>query len=259
MKLGLKLWSNNTDSYLKEADKLYKQGIYDYIELYVVPDTLETIENWKKLDIPFTLHAPHFAHGVNLAKKENENTNFEIFKQVNIFSKELGAKYIVIHSGIDGSIEETIRQLKNIVSKIPFKNSDLLIENKPYKALPNRMKGEFCRGATIEEISKVIEEVGCGFCLDVGHAICSANSFKIEPYKYVQEFNKLNPVCYHLSDNSIVTEFDSHMHFGAGSYNLSKIYDIIDTNKNIAIETNKDNNKNLNDFVKDVKWLKDLK
>lgn len=259
MKLGLKLWSNNTDSYLKEADKLYKQGIYDYIELYVVPDTLETIENWKKLDIPFTLHAPHFAHGVNLAKKENENANFEIFKQVNIFSKELDAKYIVIHGGIDGSVEETIRQLKNIASKIPFKNSDLLIENKPYQALPNSMKGEFCRGATIEEISKVIEEAGCGFCLDVGHAICSANSLKIEPYKYIQEFNGLNPICYHLSDNSIDTEFDSHMHFGAGSYDLKKIFGIIDTNKNIAIETNKDSKENLDDFVKDVKWLKDLK
>ena len=69
-KLGLKLWSTNTESYLREAQRLYSLGIYDYIELYVVPNTLDTLENWKKLNIPYVLHAPHFAHGVNLANSE---------------------------------------------------------------------------------------------------------------------------------------------------------------------------------------------
>lgn len=253
MKLGLKLWSNNTDNYLFEAEKLYKQNIFDYIELYVVPNTIETIFKWKDLDIPFTLHAPHFAHGVNLAKKDNEEFNFKIFEEVKQFADGLNAKYIVVHSGIDGNIEETARQLKT------FKDSRILIENKPYKALPNKMKGEFCRGATFEEIKYVISEVGCGFCLDVGHAICSANTLKEEPYEYLKNFDTLNPTCYHLSDNLIDTEFDKHLHFGQGNYDLKKIFGIIDTEKNIAIETNKGSNENLNDFVEDVKWLKNLK
>lgn len=256
MNLGLKLWSNNTDFYFDEAKKFFQKGFYNYIELYVVPNTLETIEKWKTLNtelkIPFTLHAPHFAHGVNLAKKENEKTNLEIFQEVKQFADWLNAQYIVVHSGIDGNIEETARQLKF------FNDSRILIENKPYKALPNRMKGEFCRGATIEEIEYVIKETNCGFCLDVGHAICSANTLKQEPYDYVAKFNTLNPTCYHLSDNFIDTEFDKHLHFGQGNYDLKKIFDIIDTEKNIAIETNKGSRENLNDFVEDVKWLKNL-
>lgn len=258
MNIGLKLWSNNTDYYFDEAEKLYEQGIYDYIELYVVPGTLPSLDNWKTLNIPFTLHAPHFAHGINLAKKECEKTNFEIFKEVKQFADGLKAEYVVVHSGIDGSIEETARQFKNIIANLSSLNSKYIIENKPYKALPNKMKGEFCRGALVEEIEFVINETGCGFCLDVGHAICSSNTLKENPYEFLKNFNTLNPTCYHLSDNFIDSEFDKHLHFGNGNYDFKKIFDIINADKNIAIETNKENKENLNDFIQDVKWLRNL-
>lgn len=251
MKLGLKLWSTNSDYYLEQAKKLYVQGIFDYIELYIVPDTLPTLSKWKTLDIPFTLHATHFIHGVNLADFSKEKYNIEVFKQIEEFSNELNASYVVVHSGIEGNINETIRQLKII------NPAKMLIENKPYIA--PKAPDKICRGATIEEISKVIKEIGCGFCLDVGHAMCTANSLKLEPYSFVTEFNKLNPTCYHLSDNFIDSEMDGHMHFGQGNYDFKKIFDIIDLSKNMAIETKKDNKENLDDFVKDVKWLKNLK
>ena len=48
-KIGLKLWSTNTDCYYNEAIRLYNDGVFDYIELYVVPDTLDTLQKWKKL------------------------------------------------------------------------------------------------------------------------------------------------------------------------------------------------------------------
>lgn len=255
MKLGLKLWSINTDNYLEEAKKLYEEGWFDYIELYVVPNTLETISKWKNLcidlNIPFTLHAPHFINDINLADKSKEKYNTEVFKQVEEFSNELNAAYTVVHSGIEGNIDETIRQLKIIQPK------KMLIENKPFVA-PLR-DNRVCRGANIEEISKVINEIGCKFCLDVGHAICTANTLKIEPYEYVKQFNQLNPTCYHLSDNFIDSEIDKHLNFGQGNYDFKKIFDIINTNKNIAIETNKKSKENLDDFVEDVKWLKSLK
>ena len=247
MKLGLKLWSINTDFYLQEAKRLYQEGLFDYIELYVVPNTIDTIKEWQKLNIPFTLHAPHFMHDVNLADSSKEKFNIEIFKQVEGFSDVLNAQYVVVHSGLEGNIEETIRQLKIIKPK------KILIENKPYIA-PSK-KRQKCRGATIEEINRIIKEIGCGFCLDIGHAICTANSLDKESYSFLAEFNKLNPTCYHLSDNFIESEIDSHMNLGQGSYDFKRIFDIIDTNKNIAIETKKKNKKNLNDFIEDVIFL----
>lgn len=251
MNLGLKLWSKNTDFYFEEAKRLFPEGWFNYIELYVVPDTLNTIEKWKTLrtdfNIPFTLHAPHFLNDVNLADKAKADFNYSVFKEVEKFCDELNADYVVVHPGIGGNIEETIRQLKIIKPK------KMLIEDKPYIAPLKR--DLICRGSKIEEISKVISEVGCGFCLDVGHAICTANSLRINPYKYVEKFNELNPTCYHLSDNFIDSEIDGHMHFGAGNYDLKKIFDIINLSKNIAIETNKNSKENLDDFIEDVKYV----
>lgn len=256
MKLGLKLWSINTDYYMEEAKILYQQGWFDYIELYVVPKTEENIDMWKNADIPYTLHAPHFVHKINLADKEKESYNLEVFKEVELFRKELNAQYVVVHGGIHGSIGETIRQLKTISSNCENFASNYLIENKPLVAPLDRNLE--CRGAKFEEIKQVIDEIGCGFCLDIGHAICTANSLKFEQYKYVEKFNALNPTCYHLSDNFIDNEIDGHMHLGKGNYDFKRILGIINQDKNIAIETHKASKISLDDFVEDVKWLKNL-
>ena len=208
-KLGLKLWSINTDKYLNEAIKLYDRGIYDYIELYVVPDTLEDLPKWKELKIPFIIHCPHFAHGFNLAKREKAESNKRIFVQVQKYADELNAPYIVVHGGIDGDIRETAIQMTML------NEPRALIENKPYKApLGNR---NLCRGYNKEEIKKIMKEIGCGFCLDIGHAICTANSLNQEPYRFLKDFNSLKPVMYHLSDGEITSDIDKHLHFGDGS------------------------------------------
>lgn len=249
-KLGLKLWSTNTEGYLREAQRLYTLGVYDYIELYIVPNTLDTLDKWSKLKIPFTLHAPHFMHGVNLANSEKFEYNKKIYREVEIFRSNLNAEYTVIHGGIEGSVDETIRQLKLINPK------NFLIENKPYIApLGNH---NLCRGYNIEEIKKIMNETSCGFCLDIGHCICSANSQGVEPYSYVREFNKLNPKIYHLSDGDINSEIDKHLHFGQGNFDIKKILGIISKDKYLSIETNKNSKENLEDFIEDVLTIRTL-
>ncbi|MDR3048682.1 MAG: sugar phosphate isomerase/epimerase [Elusimicrobiota bacterium] len=249
-KIGLKLWSINTDYYYEEAKRLYRDGWFDYIELYVAPDTLDSLEKWKTLNIPINIHCAHFAHEFNLAKEEYKEKNSYIYLQAKRFADELNSQYIVFHGGLEGHIEQTAKQLKF------FNDSRALIENKPYKAFPNKMGGKVCRGASIEEIKYILDEVKCGFCFDIGHALCAADSFKINRYEYVKSFNELNPVCYHLSDNYIGNELDRHLHLGCGNYDFKTILNIVDKNKYIALETNKDSKENLNDFKKDVECLK---
>ena len=152
-KHGLKLWSCNTDYYYDEAIKLYNHGIFDYIELYVVPETLETLSKWKQLKIPFIIHNAHFAQGFNLAKHEKVARNREIYEQTKQFADELNAKYIIFHGGIDGNIKETAKQLAS------YSESRALIENKPFVALPNRMGGEFCRGYKTEWVANFAEDI----------------------------------------------------------------------------------------------------
>ncbi len=255
MLYGLKIWSINTDYYLEEARRLYKENHFDYIELYVVPNTLESLNLWKKLrteeNIPFLLHAPHFKHKLNLADKSREDFNFKIYEEVRIFSQELEAENTVVHCGIEGDINETICQLKKIVHN---NEKHYLIENKPHKAPFGNQ--ELCRGANIEEIKQVLTEINCGFCLDIGHAFCTANSLNYEPYSFLEKFNKLNPTCYHLSDNDIKSTIDAHMHIEQGNIDFKKVFNIIDKTKKIAIETNKDSKTDLNDFIQDKDKLK---
>ena len=250
-KLGLKLWSINTDFYYEEAKRLYKEEIYDYIELYIVPNTLDTLSKWKKLNIPFIIHAPHSLHGFNLANKEKKQSNLEIYKEVKQFADELKAKYIIFHGGIDGSVEETARQLAS------FNEYRALVENKPYVALPNKTGDKFCRGATMEELQYIKKITKCGFCLDVGHAICSANSQNKEPYSFLYEIMSLNPQIFHLSDiTDIKSPYDAHPHLGIGQLDFKQIFDMLENNKYITIETNKDSKESLDDFKKDIQWLK---
>lgn len=252
-KRGLKLWSVNTDFYYDEAIKLHQEGIFDYIELYVVPETLDTLEKWKKLKIPFIIHNAHFAQGFNLAKKECLERNREIYNQTKLFADGLNAEYIIFHGGIDGDIRETAVQLAL------FNESRALIENKPYVALPNRMGGEFCRGYNVDEIKLVMETAGCGFCLDFGHAICAANSLKINVYDYCKQFLQLTPSMFHLTDlDDITSPYDSHLHLGTGQLDFDKILPLIPNDSYVTFETNKNSKENLNDFEEDMEWLKNF-
>ena len=246
-KIGLKLWNVNTDNYLKEAEKIYNQGGYDYIELYVLPGNLDKLEKWKTLKVPFNLHAPHFEHGMNLSKAENYENNLKLYNEVKIYADELNVDYIVFHSGTDGEYKETARQLLKINDK------RTVIENKPYRTLPF-IKGDFYVGGKVEEIKYIMENAGCRFCLDIGHAISSANCQEIEPYSYIEEFMKLNPYMYHLSDIEITSDMDQHLNYGLGTLDFERLFKIISKNPQITIETNKKSKENLDDFISDAKF-----
>lgn len=249
--IGLKLWSTNTDAYLREAERLYADGIFSYIELYVVPGTLECLPAWKKLQIPFIIHNAHFMQHFNLADRERAENNRKIYEETRRFADALNARWIIFHGGIDGSIEETACQLA------AFREPRALIENKPFRALPNRMGGNFCRGYDIAELKKAMDASGCGFCLDFGHAVCAANSLHQEPYSYIEELMTLNPAMYHLTDvNDMTSEYDSHPHLGQGGLSLGRIFSLLPEKAVITIETQKNSRESLNDFSADSSMVK---
>ena len=174
--IGLKLWSTNTDAYLREAERLYADGIFSYIELYVVPETLECLPAWKKLQIPFIIHNAHFMQHFNLADRERAENNRRIYEETRRFADTLKAPWIIFHGGTNGTIEETARQLKT------FSEPRALIENKPYCAMVDN--GNLCRGATPEEIQYVMRETGCGFCCDISHTFCAANYLQKDSFSF---------------------------------------------------------------------------
>ncbi|MFC1595728.1 sugar phosphate isomerase/epimerase family protein [Candidatus Margulisiibacteriota bacterium] len=255
--IGLKLWSIN-DNYILSAQKLYQDGAFDYIELYVVPGTFNKYgQMWKDLNIPVNIHAPHFMHGMNLAIEEKKEENVSLIKEIQLYSELLNSEYIVFHPGINGTINSTIAQLNTIIEQLDSGTSDkILIENMPHISLYN----DVCRGATIDEIKEVLDNTSVGFCLDIGHAVKTALYFKVNYSEYLSDLGKLNPAVIHLSDGMLDSIYDQHLPIGEGEFDMAKIMSTINrfNNEYLLLETSKKSNENLDDFREDVRKIKVL-
>lgn len=256
LNLGLKLFTNQLDLYKNKVIELWEKDCFSYIEVFVIPNQIEYLDSWEKFknkyNIPFTIHAPQYSEGVNLSQKEFEFENKRVYGQVKDYKKALNAMYIVSHCGMDGSIEETVRQLNKI--DLPIN-----VENIPYCSRRNPQM--YCQGSTVEEIEFVKQNTSCGFCLDVGHAFCSAVKLGFNPYEYMKKFNDLKPNCYHLSDGQIEDKFDIHLNISKGDYDWNRIMDIISLNKNMTLETILKSSKSLDVidyFEQDTIYLENI-
>ena len=220
---------------------------------------METLDAWRRLHVekgmPFILHNAHAATGFNLADRAAEARNREIYAQTRTFADALNARYVIFHGGIDGTIEETARQLKALGEP------RALLENKPFVPLPNKVGAKFCRGATVEEIGYVLRETGCGFCLDVGHAVCAAASQGLETYAYVGELaRRFSPSMFHLSDVlDMSSQFDAHPHLGTGALDIVRLgREVFMPDALISIETAKDSLTKLDDFMQDARYMENV-
>lgn len=246
--LGLKLWSTN-EQYIDEAVRLSRDERYDYIELFIVPDTFDMhSRTWSRLKIPFVIHAPHFDKGLNLARKVQYDSNMALADEALRYADTLGSPMIIFHPGIEGDIAETARQLNTI------SDPRILIENKPHFGF-NRV---ICNGSSPEEIDFVMREAHVGFCLDIGHAICSANVKGRYPMEYLKKFIDLGPAMYHFTDGLYDGIEDRHDHFGKGNYPLKEILALLPGKSTITIETIKDSPSDLKDFEKDINFIKSI-
>lgn len=252
LNLGLKLYSSNV-FYIPKAIALHAEGVFQYIELYVEPGNLaEYLPGWKKLDIPIVLHSPHSGSGFNFSLKECEARNREKIAEVDVFHTELHPRWVIFHSGTNGTVDETIRQLTMFKKEFPAVFEAAVVENKPRKGL----KGEFCIGASPEELDMITSETGLGFCLDFGHAICYAATIKNDYLAVIDRFMRLRPAMFHISDGFIASETDNHLHFGDGDFPVGNLLGIMPASSWLSIETQKDEQQNLEDFRKDARFLK---
>lgn len=252
MRIGLKLWSTN-DFYIDSVVRLYKEKFFDFVELSVVPGSTGCLPLWTKLDIPFCLHAPHSYMGLNWAKPNLTEAEEHILYEVNMYAHCLHPKYVVFHPGIDGSLENSIKNMKQAKKEMPEIFAHALIENKPKIG----GGGELCVGYNPNDIKLIAKDVGMGICLDYGHAICSAIAENVDYKEVIMQFLSLQPSLIHLSDGWKETLDDDHLHLGKGNYDLDWFLKSIKNDSWILIETNKDSTENLNDFCGDAQYVKE--
>ena len=245
MKIGLKLWSTN-DYYVPLLLDLYEGKWFDYVELYAVSGSFEQYSGgWGAFRFPYVIHAPN--DSINLAVSENFEENRERFKETQRYADLLDAEIIIVHAGLDGTIEESIRQLKLLEDR------RLVIENVP----PIGFKEQVCIGSSLEEIEKILTNCpSMKFCLDFGHAITYASCQGIPYDDTIINFNQISPVMYHLCDGNFSNKRDRHLHLGEGEYDLAGMLGFVPEGYRVSLETPKESKEDLDDFINDVKILK---
>jgi deoxyribonuclease IV len=246
LKIGLKLWSTNLH-YLSEVRDLFSREVFDYIELFIVPGSVSTILDWQQLSIPFVLHAPHSAVGLNFAKPALRVHNLELVRQVDDFFTALSPAWVIFHPGADGDLGEAILQFRSFGEHYPLMYRKAVIENKPSCGLND----EVCLGHSPDEVRQLCQGTGLGFCFDIAHAIYYACAAHLEWEKATKDFLLLDPVIFHMSDG-YYTKKDAHRHLTHGELDLPGIIGMLPPDCLVTIETPKDSHTDLRDFERDV-------
>lgn len=224
IKFGLKLWSINSNV-LNEAKELIECGLFQYIELTPTPNT--EITPFLEYNLPYIIHITTERHGLNIADKEKEEFNLKTIDNCIEWADKLNAKYLILHLGF-GLIDDAIEFLNRIDDK------RILMENMPKVGLND----EPMIGYTPEQLKELMDNK-FGLCLDLNHAIKAAVSLRA-PYKeFVQEFLKLNPKMFHISDGKLNNEKDEHLNIGEGDYDFEFLMDCVKENesKYVTLET----------------------
>ena len=249
-RLGLKLGSCDT-RYTEEILRYYDEGEFQYIELFALSGSYdETISYWKQFGIPFGIHAPHSAAGLNLASSADREANKPKIAEAVRFADALRVEYIIFHSGTNGPPGEVVRQLA------PFADGRFLIENKPVRGLD----GSSCVGSTYGDLKLIIDGIGkgCGFCLDFGHAICAARTLGKDPMAFIGELAGLHPRVYHLTDGDYQSELDSHLHYGTGSFPLKDLLALVPDGGMVTNEAKRENPGSLEELEIDSRFVRSI-
>lgn len=242
-KFGLKLWSSN-DGVMRQAESLVRDGIFDYIELLVVPKS--NIFEFVNCKVPYIIHVPHDRWGVNIADSTKMRRNQKVLQESLQWANELEAKYIVLHPGF-GEIKEAVKFLDGV------SDERILIENMPKIGMHN----EQMIGVDAEEMRKLTGD-RFGFCLDLGHAIKAAVSLKRDYKGYIQELLEMNPVAFHISDGNSQNGKDAHLNMQEGEYDITFLVSCIQKIENayVTMETPR---KNLNSLGEDKENIRKLR
>ncbi len=258
-RFGVKLWTNDVfknHQFFSEIVNHVKDGDFDYLELFVFPETFEaTFKDICKevKGVPVVIHNSHSGYGFNTGSKACEKNNLRDINDSKRFADELGADIIIVHAGNGDkpeNFDETIRQF-NL-----FNDKRIAVENLPPIC---GTSGNVLHGLLPDEIKRIKDETGCQFCMDFSHATCAANYKKIPLDHVFAAFCALKPDMYHLCDGMIDEINDKHLHYGEGDYNLLHLVnDYIPDGALVTMETGHSLPTSSQPWLNDYAYLRKL-
>ena len=236
IKFGLKLWSTNIEL-IDQATHLIDEKIFDYIELFVIPDTQLSPF---LIDVPYIIHIPHEKFGVNIGDASKKEYSLQKVTESIRWADRLNARYLILHAGY-GSIEDATCLLREVA------DDRLLIENMPKVGLND----EPMMGYSPAQIEELIGDGDRGLCLDLNHAAKAAVSLGVDYKEYIKEFLALDPKMFHISDGKLDDEKDEHLNIGDGEYDLGYMLRCVDESDSrlVTLETPREDQTSLEEDV----------
>jgi len=243
IKFGLKLWSTNI-GLIDQAIHLIDEKIFDYIELFVIPDT--QISPFM-VDVSYIIHIPHEKFGVNIGDAIKKEYNLQKIDESIAWADRLNARYLILHAG-HGSMKHATDVLREIA------DDRLLIENVPKVGLND----ELMIGYSPAQIEELIGDGDRGLCLDLNHAAKAAVSLGVDYREYVQDFSVFDPKMFHISDGTLDNEKDEHLNIGEGDYDFDYLLQCVlgSASGLVTVETPRMHKGSLNEDIQNVLTLK---
>jgi len=149
-------------------------------QVYIKPEDAKRIgKKAKELGISLSIHAPYYVNLNSKEKSKREATKKRILDCCKI-GELLGAKVVVAHPGYYGdNKEEAYEVIKNGVLEIRDE-----IKKQGWKInLALETMGKVNVFGSIEEISRLVEETGCSFCIDFAHVLAREKKVDYEKIK----------------------------------------------------------------------------
>ncbi len=166
---------------LKACEIAFTYGVY------IKENETEIIKQAaKKLDINLSIHAPYWINLNSREKIKQKQSMKRILDCVKIGDK-LDVKTIVFHAGYHGKSkpEETYENIKNAILEM----QDTINENNYKPKIAPETMGKVNVFGSIEEISNLVRDTKCSFCIDFAHILAryKENKFDLIKEKFPQK------------------------------------------------------------------------
>jgi len=176
---------------IKEVEKTFERYSKNKIKACEIPftysvyiknkkDAVKIKKAAKKFGIRLSIHAPYWINLNSEDKEKIKASEKRILDSCKI-GHWLGARKIVFHPGFYGkdSKEKTCQNIKNKLLELQKE----IKKNKWNLELAPETMGKINVFGSVEEISRLVKETGCGFCIDFAHILARDKKVDFEKLK----------------------------------------------------------------------------
>ena len=167
----------------RAAEVLFTYGVY----IKEREDALRIGRVAKKLGISLSVHASYFVNLNSVDEKKVESSKKRILKCCEVASW-LGAKRVVFHPGFYSGMKS-----EDVVDKVAgeiIEMMDVVKKEKWDVELCPEVMGKVNVFGSIDEVGGLVDETGCGVCIDIAHILARYGSYSFSEIEKVFKMKK---------------------------------------------------------------------